>query len=462
MPDSVAPADLSAPTAALAAFSAGFDGGDLPASARHAVRLAILDTLAAGRYGMPEPWTRMVRDVAEAHPPAADAPGLARPWGDRKARLRPADAALINGVAAHAFELDDFTAKLHPGAVVLPAALAIAEARGLGLDELEVATALGYETMIRVSLALDPNKARLRGWHLTGVVGPLGAAVAVAKLMGLGVERTAWALGLAATQGAGLFAFNADGAMSKRLHPGKAAQAGVLAAELAARGFTGPATVLEVEDGGYLRAFSDHWTIEPIVDRLGDLWRLEETNFKPYACCGSVHAYVDAAKQIRSELGGAPGAGQTVKAGVAKVVDVQCGYDYAPGATLNSQMSLRYCLAVALLDGEALPAQFRDDRIADPAVTDLARRIELVPDAELDGLYPTHYAGWASVDDVRAFVKDPAGSTANPDREAALRGKAHALFADMQQADAARRLEAAVDAGAGPAAGLLDAMAGTA
>lgn len=458
MPDSIA-SDVSAPTAAIARFAADFDGARLPESARRAIRLAILDTLAAGRYGMPEPWTRMVRETVETHPPAAGAAGLASAWGDPAPRFRPGDAALLNGVAAHAFELDDFSAKLHPGAVVLPAALAVAEARGASLADLETVTALGYEVMIRVSLALDPNMARLRGWHLTGVVGPLGAAVAVAKLMGLTAEQTTWALGLAATQGAGLFAFNADGAMSKRLHPGKAAEAGVLAAELAAKGFTGPATVLEVEDGGYLRAFSDHWSLEPLTESLGEHWRLEDVNFKPYACCGSVHAYVDAAKQIREELGGPPGPDQTVKAGVAKVVDVQCGYDYAPGATLNSQMSLRYCLAVALMDGEALPAQFRDDRIADPAVTELARRIEIVPDAELDGLYPTHYAGWASVDQARAFVKDPAGSTANPNREAALRGKAHALFADLQKAEAGRRLEAMVDAGEGAAAGLLAAMA---
>ncbi|MGZ0188423.1 MAG: MmgE/PrpD family protein [Alphaproteobacteria bacterium] len=460
MPESIAQSDLMAPTAAIARFAANFDGATLPDAARKAIRLAILDTLAAGRYGMPEPWTRMVRETVSALPPAAGSPGLASAWGDATAMLRPGDAALLNGVSAHAFELDDFHAKLHPGAVVLPAALAVAEATGASLEDLETATALGYETMIRVSLALDPNKARLRGWHLTGVVGPLGAAIAVAKLMNLTAEQTTWALGLAATQGAGLFAFNADGAMSKRLHPGKAAQSGVLAAELAAKGFTGPSTVLEVEDGGFLRAHSDHWSIEPLVEALGQHWHLETTNFKPYACCGSVHAYVDAAKQIRSQIGGAPKADQIVRAGVAKVVDVQCGYDYKPGATLNSQMSLRYCLAVALLDGEALPAQFRDDRIADPAVTDLARRIELVPDTELDGLYPTHYSGWAEVDGERAFIKDPAGAVTNPNREAALRGKAHALFADIQHADAARALEAVVDAGAGKASGLLGAMAG--
>jgi len=447
------------PTLALAEFASGFDGAALPDSARKAMRLAILDTLAAGRYGMPEPWTRMVRETVEAQPPAPGTPGLARAWGDAEAALRPGDAALLNGVAAHAFELDDFSAKLHPGAVVLPAALAVAEARGSSLEELETAAALGYETMIRVSLALDPNAARLRGWHLTGVVGPLGAAVAVARLMGLGLEQTRWALGLAATQGSGLFAFNADGAMSKRLHPGKAAQSGVLAAELAAKGFTGPGTVLEVEDGGYLWAYSDAAAVDPILKGLGHDWRLEGVNFKPYACCGSVHAYVDAAKKIREELGGPPAPDQPVRAGVAKVVDVQCGYDYEPGAVLNSQMSLRYCLAVALLDGEALPAQFRDERIADPEVTALAQRIELAGDPELDGLYPTHYSGWAEVGNVRAFVKDPAGSTANPNREAALRAKAHALFDDLAAPAAGQKLEAAVDAGEGKAAALLDAMA---
>jgi 2-methylcitrate dehydratase PrpD len=451
--------DINAPTRTLAEWSHGFTSADLNDACQDATRLAILDTLAAGRYGMPEPWTQMTREWAEAMPPAPGTPGLARLWGNAEATMRPADAALVNGVAAHAFELDDFSAKLHPGAVVLPAALAVAEARGSSLEDLLVATALGYETMIRISLALDPNKARLRGWHLTGVVGPLGATIAVAKLMGLTPEQTVWALGLAATQGAGLFAFNADGAMSKRLHPGRAAQSGIMAAELAAKGFTGPGTVLEVEDGGYLRAFSDDWTLEPITEGLGEDWRLLDVNFKPYACCGSVHCYVDAAKQIRAELGGAPAADQPIRAGVARVVDVQCGYDYQPGTVLNSQMSLRYCLAVALLDGEALPAQFRDDRINDPAVTALAQRIELVPDPELDQLYPTHYSGWAEVGNARAFIKDPAGSTANPNREAALRQKAHALFQDLNQPEAAGRLESAVAASKSSAKALLNSFA---
>ena len=174
---------------------------------------------------------------------------------------------LVNGTAAHAFELDDFhNAKLHPGAVVIPAAFAVAEARGIGGARLETAIAAGYEVMIRTSLALDPSEGRLRGWHLTAICGTFGAAAAAAVLMGLDAERTAWALGLAGTQSGGLFAFNADGTMSKRLHPGRAAQAGIMAAELAELGFSGPTQIYEAEDGGFLWAYSSKSKTGPLVD----------------------------------------------------------------------------------------------------------------------------------------------------------------------------------------------------
>lgn len=432
-------------TRILAEWASGFRETDLPASARRFLRLAVLDTVGVGLYGAGEEWTRMVRDWASGAMPAPGAPA-ATVWGEAEARLRPADAALVNGVAIHAFELDDFCQKIHPGAPIVPAALALAETSGASLAEVETAIALGYEVAIRTSRALDPNRARLRGWHLTGVCGPIGAAVACARLLGLDAEQTAWAIGLAATQSSGLFAFNADGAMSKRFHPGRAAQSGVMAAELAARGFTGPATVYEVEDGGFLGAFGDTTHPEALVDGLGRSWVLETTNFKPYACCGSVHAYVDCAKELRARLGGPPPADARVKAGVARVVDVQCGYDYVPGTVLNAQMSLRYCLAVALIDGEALPGQFAAERLSDPAVVALARRIELVGDAELDRLYPTHYPGWVEVTagaaPERAFVLDPAGSYDNPGRETALLAKFDALIADLLPPERAARLRA--------------------
>ena len=209
------------PTMQLAQWISTLTYGDLPARTKAVVRLALLDTVGCGVYGYQTPWTLALLKWAQA----GATKGHSRVWNDTQPKLRAADAAMVNGTASHAFELDDYhNAKLHPGAVVIPAVLAMAEEHAVSGERLVTAIAAGYEVMIRSSLALNPSAARLRGWHLTGACGPFGAAAACAVLLGLDAERTAWALGLAGTQGAGLWAFNADGAMSKRLHAGKAAQ----------------------------------------------------------------------------------------------------------------------------------------------------------------------------------------------------------------------------------------------
>jgi 2-methylcitrate dehydratase PrpD len=287
-------------------------------------------------------------------------------------------------------------------------------------ERLVTAIAAGYEVMIRTSLALNPSAARLRGWHLTGVCGPFGAAAACASLLGLAEEPAAWALGLAGTQGSGLWAFNADGTMSKRFHAGRAAQSGVMAAELAALGFSGPTQIYEFHDGGVLKAFSDASDAAPLTRDLGTRFHLDATSIKPYSCCGSTHSYVDAAYELRRRLGTPWNPQRRVRVGMAKVVDVQCGFDYVPGSALNAQMSLRYVVAAALREGQVLPPQFSDAKMADPVLTGIAQRIELEHDAELDKLYPARFAAWIAAEDkddwVRVDVLDPLGSPCQPRR----------------------------------------------
>lgn len=406
---------VSSPTREIASWVANLSYADLPARTREVARCAILDTVGCGVYGFNTPWAKMLLAWARAGGSKAEC----TVWGEAAPGLRPADAALVNGTASHAFELDDYhNAKVHPGAVVVPAALAMAEKLDAKGERVVTAIAGGYEVMIRSSLALNPSAARLRGWHLTGVCGPFGAAAACASLLGLGVEQTAWALGLAGTQGAGLWAFNADGTMSKRLHAGKAAHSGVLAAELAALGFTGPTRIYEFDDGGVLKAFSDASDPAPLTQGLGDVYHLDATAIKPYSCCGSAHSYVDAALALRRKLGAPWNPDRRVRVGLGKVVDVQCGFVYAPGSALNAQMSLRYVVAAALMEGQVLPPQFSDEKLADPALTALAGRFELVHDPELDKLYPAHFAGWVAAevsgDWVRVDVRDPSGSPASP------------------------------------------------
>ena len=410
------PRPINTPTRELAGWISRLRHADLTPRTREVVRTLLLDTLGCGVYGYETPWAATLLKWARVGAPAK---AEATVWGETAPSLRASDAALVNGTSIHAFELDDYhQAKLHPGAVVIPAAVAVAEKLGSSGEQLVTAIAAGYEVMIRSSLALNPSAARLRGWHLTGVCGPLGAAAACASLLQLNEEQTAWALGLGGTQGSGLWAFNADGTMSKRFHAGRAAQSGVMAAELAALGFTGPTQIYEFHDGGVLKAFSDASDPAPLTRDLGTVFHLDATSIKPYSCCGSTHSYVDAALELRRRLGTPWDAKRPVKLGMAKVVDVQCGFDYVPSSALNAQMSMRYVVAATLMEGQALPPQFSDRKIADPALTGLAERIQCAHDPALDKLYPQRFAAWIAAEDkgqwIRVDVLDPLGSPANP------------------------------------------------
>ncbi len=407
---------VAAPTREVASWITNLRHADLPERTRQVVRCAILDTAGCGVYGYSTPWAQMLLKWAQS---GAGKAQQATVWGDRAPSLRTADAALVNGTAAHAFELDDYhNAKLHAGAVVVPAALALAEKLDANGEQLVTAIAAGYEVMIRSSLALNPSAARLRGWHITGICGPFGAAAACASLLGLNDEQTAWALGLAGTQGAGTWAFNADGTMSKRLHAGKASHSGVLAAELAALGFTGPTQIYEFKDGGVLKAYSDASDPAPLTQGLGAVYHLDATAIKPYSCCGSTHSYIDAALELRRRLGAPWDVKRRVRVGLGNVVDVQCGFNYLPSSALNAQMSLRYVVAAALAEGQVLPAQFAEKKLSDPALLALAANLELVKDPGLDKLYPEHFAGWVAAEHdgqwVRVDVRDPSGSPASP------------------------------------------------
>lgn len=382
------------PTLALAEFVAGARAAGIPDSARAVLRDALVDSVGCGLHGLTTEACRIVQDFA------ADEGGRAEAslWASGGRRVSLANAALAVGTAIHGFDFDDHSrAKIHPGAAVLPAVLALAERDGADGRTALAALAAGYEVMNRVSLAANPNSSRMRGWHLTGTTGTFGAAAAACVMLGYDAWTTASALGLAGTQSAGLWAFNADGAMSKRLHPGRAAQAGIVAALLAGRGFEGPRHILETADGGFLAATSDDPRPDEVARGLGREWRMEGACFKPYSCCGSNHAAIDAALDLMREAGFAAGDVERVVVGISRVVERQTGFPYRPSTVLNAQMSIRYDVAVALLDGGALLPQFTPERIADPALNALIARVEVEVDPEMDAVYPARYAGIVAI-----------------------------------------------------------------
>ncbi len=406
-------------TTQLADFVLGLPAAAIPKTIRERALLLLLDELGAGILGSTAPGATIIHDEARARYRTGRVPVWAR-----ATRLAGAGAALVNASQAHALELDDYHpgAKLHPGTVVVPAALAALD-RGHTLDDLVAAMVVGYEVMIRLGLALDVSATRRRGWHLTGLTGPFGAAAAVARLRRLDRESLVRAFGIAGSCSAGLFAFSREGSMTKQLHAGRAAEAGVTAIELSRRGLTAPAWVLEAEDGGLLRAVSDSPAPDRLRTDLGSHFALGRVAVKPYPCCGSVHSSIDCALAIRRQAGFAVDQVERVTVHTAELVDLQCGFPYAgDGGPLEAQMSMRYCVGAALADGEVKLLQFRDVRRRDPVVRALAERVTLAVDPEIDRAYPASWPGRVSVElssgaILEHSVSEPLGSPGRCTRE---------------------------------------------
>jgi 2-methylcitrate dehydratase PrpD len=426
----------------LAAFIADVQRRGVPANVGAVLQAAVTDAIGCALFGLTTEPVRIVHRFAreQAGPPEATL------WASGGARISAGNAALLAGTAIHGFDFDDYhRAKLHLSAAVLPAALALAERENCDGPTLMAALAAGYETMARISLAANPNAARMRGWHLTGTCGTFGAAAAASVILGLDASTTASALGLAGTQSAGLWAFNADGAMSKRLHPGAAARDGIMAALLAQKGFQGPRKILETEDGGFLAAMSDANRPHEIERDLGKVWRAEEICFKPYSCCGSNHSSIDAALDLMAEHHFTASDVRAVTIGVSRVVERQTGFPYRASTVLNAQMSIRYIVAVALLDRAALIEQFTSQRIAEPALNELISRIEVEVDPEMDAVYPEKYAGIVTIDlrdgrCVRKRVDYSKGMPENRMTTAELNVKFRSLAAAAVGADVAELL----------------------
>jgi len=261
---------------------------DLPPDVVGEAQRAVLDWLGSALAGALEPPARIAQQLVASFGAADDATVFG---ADRAAA---ASAALANGVASHILELDDVHkgSTLHAAAPIIPAALAIAEREHASGQAFLLAVVLGYEAALRVGEAVNPTHYRF--WHPTGTAATFGAAVATGSLLGLDSMQMLDALGSAGTQAAGLWEFNADGAMSKHLHPGKAAFNGVLAADLARRGFTGATRILEGERG-FFRATSTAHDESRITDGLGERWKILENCYKLYSCCGHTHSAIDTA-----------------------------------------------------------------------------------------------------------------------------------------------------------------------
>jgi aconitate decarboxylase len=365
-------------TTTLATWASGLTLPAIPAEVVAHLKMCLLDSIGCGLFGARQPWGRTVADVA-----IGLSGGGAASLFARRERVSPADAALANGTAIHGFELDDahVASSLHPGSVALPASLAIAEAEGASGEQFLTALAVGYEIGLRLGVCAGVAHST-SGYHVTGTVGAVGGAAAAARALSLSPVQFAHALGIGATQAAGLYVARL-GAMTKRFHAGRAAQSGVLSAYLAKRGFTGGLEALEAPFGGFLSTLRAQFDAASMLNGLGERWETMLVGLKPYAACASAHTTIDGVLELRSQ-GLRVENLERLTVWMSKKGHLNIGWPYRPGEVITAQMNGSYAAAVALIDGDAFIDQFNESRLSDPAILALMPRISFLHDPELD------------------------------------------------------------------------------
>lgn len=422
----------------------------LPGAVEHQARRVLLDYFAATLAGSRSASAGLVRDYLDA----TEGRGRAHVLGT-DLRLSAPQAALANGTAAHGLEVDDgYTpGAYHPGAPVISAALAAAQHHESDFDELLMAVTLGFEVSCRLAGAGHPTTWR-RGWHSTPVAGVFGAAVAVATLLKADVRQMLNALGLAGSHAGGLFEFLGKGAEVKRLHAGKAARDGVVCAELAVRGLSGPDTVLEGA-AGYGHAFvDDQLDMVHLADDLGVSWRMLRTYVKPYPCCRHLHGPIDAVLALTAEHCLEPESVESVHVGTYPVA-LKHGFSTVTDF-LDAQMSIPYAVTIALLHGTPTLEHFGDEMRRAPRVQRLLRRVTVREDEDCTrdypGMRPALVRVTTATGSVETRVDQPLGEPDCPVDDVALERKLHRFADPVLGVEAVDRLAQSIwtsrDAGA--------------
>ncbi len=380
-----------------AEFAAGLTYDDIPEPVRRAAMWHIVDAL-----GVTVAATAPGEDTGEALRHAAEgwvsADGGATIVGTGQ-RLRPETAALVNGSLGQALEMDDKhgPSLARPGSTVIPAALAVAEAKGLTIRDLVTSVVAGYEVMIRLGF-VGGERFLSRGYHTSSLLAPFGSAAAIGNLNRLSPEQIVDSLGIAGTFASGIQESTRTGATSKVLHGGWGAHGGILASDLAASGITGPGTVFEGKFGfftSHLSPIDGQLDFERGAAGLGETWLLPDTAVKPYPCCQLLHSFIDGMKELRVTLGD-EGLGaadiERIDARLAEpgltLVTEPLDRKLAPQQAHEARFSLPWVVAHTFVHGEVDSDTFTAASLKDPVVLALAQKV--VPGEDPESDYPAH------------------------------------------------------------------------
>jgi 2-methylcitrate dehydratase PrpD len=298
----------------------------------------------------------------------------------RKERLDVLNASLINGISSHIFDFDDTDLRtiVHPAGPVAPALLALAEYRPFSGADFLHALIIGVEVECRIAKAVYPQHYDI-GWHITGTVGPFGAAAAAGRVLGLTEQQMVWALGLAATQPVGLREM--FGTMTKSFHPGRASQNGLMAALLAGQNFTSSDQPIEAARG-WANVLSTARNYGEITENLGDRYQIVFNSYKPFPCGVVIHPAIDGSLQLRAENRLTADRIDRIDLRVHPLVLELTGKK-APAAGLEGKFSVYHAVAAAMVYGRAGEPEFSDRAVHDPAVVALRERVGAVVDRSI-------------------------------------------------------------------------------
>lgn len=437
------PSKATAPGAAqrLAQFALELRAEEIPPHVQAAAKLHLLDTLGCGLAAVAIGGGDAGRAVAQG---MAGTPEATLIGGFE--RVPAPSAALANGILIHTLDYDDTHAEAvaHVSAVVVPAALAVAEARGADGREFLTALIAANEIVARIG-AVASGEFHERGFHPTAVAGVFGATAAAARLSDDGLEQAVSALGIAGSMASGLFAYLDDATSTKPIHAGWAAHAGIIAARLAAAGAEGPPHILEGRFGLF-DAFIGR--IPDLADALADLgsrWETPRIAYKPYPTCHFCHGALGSAASLQLEPGAVSGIIAIVPPGAVDVVLEPVAAKLEPRTPYEAKFSLQHSLAAMIVNGGVGTSTYTEDAIADPAVRALARKVSYeVRD------FPSSFGGAVEVRTtdgqvLRAELPHPAGTAENPLGDAAVLAKYRDNAALSLPPDHVTRLEDVVE-----------------
>ena len=365
-------------TRQLAQFIVDLRAADLRAELRERMRYLVLDSLASAYLGSRKSSYRIALRVVTK----LAGRGAAHVFGYEEG-LDVARASFLNGVAIGAFETEHSTTGAHSGGAVLPAILALGDALGSSGSLVMTALVAGYEANVRVAAAQTYAAEEVRGFHGPGISGPFGSAAGCSVLLGLSLEQTLSALGIAGSHSAGLSEYRSSGAMTKRIHLGRAAQSGIESALLASAGLTGPPTILE-GDYGYLQAYSPEPATERLTEGLGARWLMEQIRIKPFPACRVAQPFIAAIGAWRSQ-GVDPRRIETILVKTSKQGREDRYRQPSANSVLDAQYSLPFMISVVLARGIDGVIDLDEEGLTDPFLHRLAARVTIEEDARFLG-----------------------------------------------------------------------------